>query len=574
MKIPRIILKPLSHLAGLHANAQLRAFILAHRQTARIQGKVLEKLIESHRDTAFGEDHGFANIRSVDQFRKAVPIRSYESAEGYFDRVLAGETTALIPPRRRVLMFSQTSGTTGKPKRIPVTDEFLSHIRRGWNVWGMSALKDHYDAWLRPILQISSPMQEDTSPTGTPCGAISGLLAAKQKSIVRRMYAAGPVVWSISDPTTKYYTTLRIAAERDIAFITTANPSSTIKLMETGGQHAERLIRDIADGTLNPPGAIGSEVHRSLRFRPNFTLARRLEEHIRRDGKLLGRHLWRLSFLANWTGGTLGLYLPRLRELFGDIPIRDIGLLASEGRFTVPLCDNTSAGVAEITGNFLEFIPADLRQSDQPDTLLAHELEVGSEYFLVITNHAGLWRYNLDDRVRVTGFMGQSPILEFLCRGVGTANITGEKLTEHQVVAAMATASERIGANICRFVLQGCFADTPYYKLELDNMDERLADRLAEELDRAMGKLNIEYRSKRSTGRLGPIKHVLLEEGEFDRRERETIAGRSGRTEQYKHQYLRPDILTNQPTDAYRDKMPIKPKADSAENISRRVEQE
>ena len=59
--------------------------------------------------------------------------------------------------------------------------------------------------------------------------------------------------------------------------------------------------------------------------------------------------MWNVSFLANWTGGTLKLYLPRLAELFDNVPVRDIGLVASEGRFSIPLSDDSPAGVAEVT---------------------------------------------------------------------------------------------------------------------------------------------------------------------------------------------------------------------------------
>ena len=273
-------------------------------------------------------------------------------------------------------------------------------------------------------------------------------------------------------------------------------------------------------------------------------MARRIEAAAGRDGALYPRHFWNIRFLTNWTGGTLGLYVPRLRELFGDVPIRDIGLLASEGRFSIPLADGTPAGVAEIVSNFLEFIPAEQRGSDRPDVLRAHELEVGREYFLVVTNWAGLWRYDLDDRVRVTGRLGQSPVFEFLCRGTHTANITGEKITEDQVVEAMRRAAAEVGADVVRFVVQGRFADTPYYQLRLEAPDADTGNRLAAAMDRHLAEINIEYESKRSSERLAPVRHVALEPGSLERAEHENIHARRGRGEQYKHQYLLTDVLT------------------------------
>jgi hypothetical protein len=545
-------LKPVARLAARHAAGQLEAFLQAHRRTADVQHELLSEIVTKHAQTAFGQDHGFADIRNWEDWNRQVPVRHYDELRPYFDRAAAHEPTALLPAGQPILMFSQTSGTTGRPKNIPVTPRFLADIRRGWNVFGLAALKDHPDAWLRHILQISSPKTESRSASGLPCGAISGLLAETQKRIVRRMYCVPPCVSTIKDPEAKYYTILRCGVGQDVAFITTANPSSTIRMMEVGQRHVEALLRDVAQGTLTPPGGISGDIGHRLRFRKNPALARQMEEGIARDGQLLPRHFWNISFLANWTGGTLRLYLNRLRELFGDVPVRDIGLLASEGRFTVPMADNTPAGVAEITGNVLEFIPADQRDSDSPDILQAHEVEVGQEYFLVITNWAGLFRYNLDDRVRVVDRMDHSPVLEFLSRGKHTANITGEKITEHQIVEAMQRAADRLRAEVNRFIVQGRFADTPYYELHMESDDPSVAKRLAEQLDDELGELNMEYRSKRSSGRLGPIRPIRLPRGTLQRAENDNIRRRRGRGEQYKHQYLMTDVQA-EPTEQAAD---------------------
>jgi len=570
MSLTRTLLRPAAYLAGRHAARQARAFLAAHQRTAETQHHVLMGLVRAHAETAFGRDHGFAAIRSYEDFARAVPVGSHETLRPYLDRVQAGEATALLPPGQRVLMFCRTSGTTGQPKHIPVGPTFLAEMRRGWNIFGSRTLRDHPAAWLRPILTISSSMNEARSPTGVPCGAISGLLAATQKRIVRRMYVAPREAAEVHDPAAKYYTILRCGVGRDVGMITTANPSSTIRLVETGQEHAERLVRDVRDGTLSPPGDVPADLLRRVRFRANPALARRLEEGIGRDGELRPGHFWNVEILCNWTGGTLKLYLRRLRELFGDVPVRDIGLLASEGRFSIPLEDGTPAGVAEITGNFLEFLPVEngpaekgqkrfqepffgparetevgevAKRFQEPFLPRAHELEVGAEYFLVLSNWAGLWRYGIDDRVRVVDFLGQSPVFEFLSRGRHTASITGEKITEHQVVEALRRAAADLGARIDRFTLQGRFAATPHYELRLEPADGIDPAALADRLDGELAALNLEYEAKRASGRLGPIRPVLVGPGTFEREEGDKVRRRHGRGEQYKHQYLLTDVL-------------------------------
>jgi hypothetical protein len=279
-----------------------------------------------------------------------------------------------------------------------------------------------------------------------------------------------------------------------------------------------------------------------LRFSPRPAVAARLEGLLKRHGQLLPRHFWDLSLIGIWTGGTLGLYLPRLREYYGDAPIRDIGLLASEGRMSVPIDDSTPAGVAETVSNFLEFIPSEQIESQHPDVLRAHELEEGGDYFIVLTNWAGLWRYNIDDRVRCVGFVGQAPLIEFLSKGLHTSSITGEKITEYQVVQAMRQAAGGV-ASLETFELQGCFGNPPFYRLRVESAAGVDLAAVAAALDKALMAINVEYASKRSTGRLGSIEVEVLPAGSFAALEARRISERRGRAEQYKHKYLLTDLV-------------------------------
>jgi hypothetical protein len=535
----RRLLRPLARLAAADARAKCRQFDRACRGVEAQQRQWLAGRLAEAASSDFAREHRFDRIDSYEAFASAVPVRSYEKMRDRFTAVFQGRPQALLGRGERVLMFSMTSGTTGEPKYIPVTRGFLADIRRGWNVFGLRLLEDHPDAWLRSILQLSSSMHERTSPTGLPCGAISGLLAATQKRIVRRMYAAPRWTAELHGSDAKPYAQLRFALMRDVAILTTANPSSAIRLVEVGREHFQRLLKDLADGTCRPPGAEGHELCRR-RLRPQRLLARRLGALAERDGGFLPRHAWDLSVLCNWTGGTLGLYLPRLRELYGEVPIRDIGLLASEGRFTVPTADHTPAGAAEMTGNFLEFIPAARRDESDPPVLPAWSVECGEEYFLVVTNRAGLWRYDMDDRVRVVGRRDEAPVLEFLSRGRSTASITGEKITEDQVVSAMRAAAEALELNVDRFELRGRFDETPFYELRVEDVPAPLERSLSSRLDEELARLNCEYASKRSSRRLGPIRPVAVEPGTFARVEAERIRQRNGRAEQYKHVYLYP----------------------------------
>ncbi len=544
MGLIRTVLRPAARVAAAQAGREARRFMDAHDRTEQVQDELLMRLVRSAAETEFGRDHGLAGVRSYADFASAVPIRRYEELCPYVQRVLEGHTEALFAPGTEVLMFAVTSGTTGPPKHIPVTRRFLNDYRRGWNIFGVRMLRDHPDAWLRKIVTISSSARESASPTGVPCGAVSGMLAETQKWIVRRMYPVPRAVANIHDPVGKFYTIMRSAVAHDVGVLTTANPSSAVMIAQVGRDHCEQIIRDVRDGTLTGPG--GRDVcAEHIHFRPDPAGARRLEAIVSRHGELIPRHFWNLSCLTMWTGGTVRLYLPQVRELYGDVPIRDIGLLASEGRMSIPLADGTAGGVAEITSNFLEFIPVEEAGSASPSVLRAHEVEVAREYLIVLTNWAGLWRYHIDDRVRVIDRLGSSPVIEFLSRGGHASSITGEKLTEHQVVGAMDRARADVGGGVEVFTLQGHFANPPYYELVVEGGSGVGAPPLIERMDAELRRLNVEYDGKRGSGRLGPMRVSYRPAGSFARQQAEQLALRRGRAEQYKHQYLLTEIVND-----------------------------
>ena len=186
-----------------------------------------------------------------------------------------------------------------------------------------------------------------------------------------------------------------------------------------------------------------------MRDRPGPTLAaapprarpRARGRSFSRTGTLYPKDYWPRHelILGNWTGGSVGAYLRHYPRYYGTTPVRDVGLIASEGRMTIPLTDGTASGVLDITTHYFEFIPEDEGDSPDPTVLAAHELQEGRSYFILPTTAFGLYRYHIHDLVRVTGFHNQTPLVEFLSKGAHFANLTGEKLSEYHVTRAMAT---------------------------------------------------------------------------------------------------------------------------------------
>ncbi|MBI4718155.1 MAG: GH3 auxin-responsive promoter family protein [Planctomycetes bacterium] len=529
-------------LGGKHAHWQFHKLLRAAHAARRTQKHSLRNIITRNADSDFGREHGFARIRTYRDFARRVPVQTYEGHRPYVERVMAGDLRALFGPLQRVLMFAITSGSTDRPKYVPVTPAFLRDYRRGWNAFGFKALMDHPGAWLRSIAQVVSRMDEHYTELGVPCGAISGLLTATQKRIVRKLYVVPPETARISDSAARYYAIMRFAVPSDVGWMVTPSPATQLKLARAAEQHAERLVRDLHDGTLTPPGEIPEAVRRQLaaRLRPNRAAARRLTALANRHGALLPKHYWTVSFLANWTGGSMGLHLRDFPHYFGDVPVRDIGLLATEGRVSIPVTDGTPAGILDVGGSFFEFVEGDAVATDASVVHRCHELVEGGEYRVVMTTSSGLYRYDLGDYIRVHGFEGQAPIIEFLHRGKYVSSITGEKLTEWQAVAAFDQACRARAVEYRGFVLAPAWAEPPYYRLHIES-DVPPPQELSGAMDRGLRALNVEYACKRSSGRLGDVVLSVLPSGTLARVEAERVARRGTSHEHYKPQCL----LTN-----------------------------
>jgi hypothetical protein len=531
------------------ARREARRFLAIAADCRGAQSAVLQRLLDLNSGTQFARDHGLHAVRTARDFQAALPVADYEYFRPYVEELKAGRTRALLGEHNRLLMFSLTSGTTAAAKYIPITERFLADYRSGWQIWGIQALDAHPGINSRNILQLSSDYDVSRTPGGTPCGNISGLVAACQKRIVQTMYTVPGVVSKVRDSDSKQYTAMRLAlADPHIGMVMTANPSMLIQLAKLADRAQQELIRDIADGTLCDRYDVPAEVRRALgrRLRARPRRARELEAIVRRTGGLKPKEFWpEMQLLAVWTGGSAGAYLPALREYYGDVPVRDHGLSASEGRMTIPVADGRADGILDVGTHFFEFIPEEEYGRAQATVLRAHELQAGRNYYILLSTSSGLWRYNICDVVRCTGHFQTTPTLEFLHKGAHIANLTGEKISESQVVAAVRGATDSLQVRLSHFTVSPAWGDPPRYQLLVERGDVsrvELGESLALCVDERLKTLNCEYREKRITGRLAPIAWTPLPDGTwsiFTQRRRQKSGGS---LEQYKHPCLVPDL--------------------------------
>jgi hypothetical protein len=548
MRVGDLLLRIVGKAVAVPIRWRLRAFDEATKVPEQVQDALLREILARHADTDFGRDHHFSAIRSIADFRQHLPISRYEYFEPYLARVRRGEIRALLADDI-VHMFALTSGTTAARKFIPVTPRYLADYKRGWNMWGLLAFRAHPKVKLRPILQIAGDGDEFRTEAGIPCGAVTGLTASMQKRLIRWLYCVPACVGKVKDARAKYYLALLLSLPRRVGMIVAANPSTIVNLARAGDADKQSLIRDLRDGTLlkdlDIPAPVRAEVEPRLRKRPER--ACELEAIVERTGTLLPRDYWPHELLlGNWTGGSVGAYLRHYPHYFGDAAVRDIGLIASEGRMTIPMEDGTPSGVLDITTHYFEFIPEEEAESPQPTVVRAHELLEGRTYFILPTTAFGLYRYHISDLVRVTGFHNRTPLLEFLSKGSHFANVTGEKLSEYHVARAMTDTLQSLDVTLSTYSLAPCWDDQqPYYSLFVEKGELELGgmgERLTEMLDQTLGRLNSEYASKRESQRLGPVRLEELPTGAWIRWDRQRLARQGGTLEQYKHPCLINDL--------------------------------
>jgi hypothetical protein len=541
--------KVLAKAAQFHARRMRRRFYDLCERPREVQRERLFAQIRREQNTAFGRDHGFGEIRSLEDFRRRLPITDYDYYQGYIERVKNGDFEAMFH-RQKVLMFAMSSGTTASRKFVPVTERFLEDYKRGWMIWGVNLFEDHRELWFKTMIQLASSWDEFRTPAGIPCGSISGLTARMQRYIVRKTYCLPPDSAQIKRAHVKYYLAWRLGLVRDVGVVMTANPSTNVNMARFGNDHREELIRDIHDGGVHPDYPVPESIHRTERryLQPNPKRARELERIVEATGGLWPKDVWPdFNMIASWMGGSVGVYMRHYPDYYGRSAMRDIGLIASEGRMTIPVQDGTPAGILEITSSFFEFVPVDEIDSPQPTVLESHELEAGRDYFILLTTSSGFYRYNIHDVVRCVGFTGRTPQLVFLNKGSNFSNLTGEKLSEHHVVKAVERSADLLEIRLAAYTIAPCFEagnPNPYYGLFVEESDLPTAESAAEfaaRVDIELGRQNEEYKEKRTSGRIGPVRLHLLAPGAWRDWDQKRLARTGGTVEQYKHPCLIPD---------------------------------
>lgn len=509
------------------------------KHARELQERFLLDRIKRCDKTTFGRQHAFDDIASVKDFQSRVPIREYAEMKPYLDAVAAGDSAALIPDGERIVDFSCTTGTTGSPKVLPVTDLWLRNYQDYWRIWGTKTLIDNPGIFGKYWLQLTAPLDVGETASGRAISMLSSLSAKHQSQLFQSFYATPYALGAIEDPEIRHHAQIRMAMAQPVGFIITITAANLIRLAEKGDAEKEQIIREIHDGTIAGRSTIASHLgeRRVARLtRPDPQRARQLAQLAEEHGRLLPKHYWPLQLVCCWTSGTVGYQTQRLTEYFGDTPIRDIGYVSTEGRHTIPEENGSPIGALVPTGTFYEFESV----AEPGCILLPHEISEGEDYEVILTTSNGLYRYRIGDIVRCHGHVGESPLLEFVRKTDDYSDMEGEKLSGDQISLAMMRTRDLspVTTSQASAVAMRPQQGSPYYAFVLEAheiIDDATGQAFLNIVDKSLRDMNVMYRQKRRDRSLGPPILHLVEDGTWQRFYAACSAERRTGESQFKH---------------------------------------
>ncbi len=425
-----------------------------------VQDEVLKKLIAAARYTEFGQKYAFEDLVNYEDFKKRIPVHTYEQLFPYIERLMRGEQNILWPSE--VKWFAKSSGTTNaRSKFIPVTSEALEdcHFKGG---------KDLYSIFIN-----NYPDTKIFSGKGLGVG--------------------GSYRVNEYDPTSSsHYGDVSAVIMQNLPpwaeFIRT--PSLEVALMDNWEEKIEKLARETARVDVTQIAGV-----------PTWTV-------------LLLQHIVELekknSILDVWPNLEVFFHgavaFKPYKNLFKSLIPSDRMKYwetynASEGFFGIQdQKDSEDLLLMLDYGVFYEFIPMEELDKEYPDAIALQDVEIGKNYAMVITTNAGLWRYNIGDTIK---FTSKSPYrIRISGRTKHFINAFGEEVIIENAETAITAACEQTGAVIDNFTAAPIYLEKSKrgghewiieFKIQPSDLSK-----FSDVLDTTLRKVNSDYDAKRA----------------------------------------------------------------------------
>ena len=389
--------------AGFHSYARRRVAQVAALDPAEVQRRTLLHLVRKARDTRFGRDHQFPNIRTVEDYRRAVPLRTYEDLWLDYLKDQYPVFDNLTWPGR-VPYLALTSGTTtANTKYIPITREMLaSNQKAAQSMVAFDLAANPRSRLFRGKLFMLGGSTDLKQPgPGVEEGDLSGVTAKNVKPWLLP-YAFPPLDLALDPVWDRKLATLAERSLREPVTLVSGVSSCLLSLFQK--------LLDLTGKSTVPEvwPKLEVVVHGGVKFDP----------YREAFATYLGRDRVRLQESYPCSEGFVA---------FGDPATGLLRLMLDHGIY-------------------YEFVPAEELDSENPTRHWLGNIETGVNYAIVVSTCAGMWSHIIGDTVRFESL--SPPLLTFTGRTKYALSAFGEHLVNEEVEAAMAAAGAATGATI------------------------------------------------------------------------------------------------------------------------------
>ncbi|MFM7428481.1 MAG: GH3 auxin-responsive promoter family protein, partial [Flammeovirgaceae bacterium] len=327
-----------------------------------VQDEVLKKLLTSGRYSEFGQKYAFDDLLNYEDYKKRVPIHTYEQLFPYIERLLRGEQNILWP--NEVKWFAKSSGTTNaRSKFIPVTKDALeeSHFKGG-----------------KDLLSIFINNYPDTKIFSGKGLAIGGSYRVNEFDPTNSS--------NYGDVSAVIMQNLPPWAE----FIRT--PSLEVALMDKWEEKIEKLAKETTKVDVTQIAGV-----------PTWTVLL-LQYIMEREKKNSVLEVWPNLEVFFHGAVSFAPYKKLFKTLIPSGQMKYWETFnASEGFFGIQAEKDSEDLLLMLDyGVFYEFIPMEEFDKEYSDAIGLQDVEVGKNYAMVISTNAGLWRYNIGDTIKFT----------------------------------------------------------------------------------------------------------------------------------------------------------------------------
>ncbi len=373
------------------------------------QQNTFSELIETARYTEWGLRYNYSQIRTTQEFREQVPVSTYEDLYPYIERVLKGEPNVLWPTP--VEWFSKSSGTTNaRSKYVPVTPESLEdcHYMGGKDMMTLLvANRPDTQVFEGKGLSIGGTIHENPFNPITQVGDVSAVIMQNLPAWGEFMRTPPLEVALLDNWEEKLAKMAEICSQENVTSILGV-PTWTIvlldRIMEQKG--AKSMLDVWPDFEVFVHGAVAFHPYRDL-------------------------------FTKKYFPSNQVTYLETYNASEGFIGLQDD--LSRPGQMLLMLD----------YGIFYEFMPMEEVGKPHPRTLMLDEVELDTNYALIMSTNAGLWRYVIGDTIK---FTTKYPFrIKVSGRTKHFINAFGEELIVENAETAITEACEKTGALVSDF---------------------------------------------------------------------------------------------------------------------------